>query len=288
MVSLIVASVDRVAELEGLLTSLDAQTYKDFEVLVVDQNPDDRLIPILRRHAGLRMRHLRCARGVSRARNMGLRAAEGSIIAIPDDDCWYSEHLLASVAEWFKSHPEFGALFTIMHDADGKPIGPHWPKAPCRCTKQNALACITAVNGFLRRTVTNAIGFFDENIGPGGASKYAAGEDADYFLRPFRLGFQMWFEPSLWVGHADLHSPERLQRTSYTYALAAGYVMRIHGYSCFFLTRQLTRSLGGAAFSFCKGDLLWMRTYLMRAAGQLRGYCFGPRDLARVTESRTN
>ncbi|MGC2110589.1 MAG: glycosyltransferase family 2 protein [Candidatus Korobacteraceae bacterium] len=287
MISLIVATVDRVAELERLLASLEAQTYKDFEVLVIDQNGDERLAPVLGRHQGLRMQHLRCERGVSRARNVGLRLAQGSIVAIPDDDCWYPENLLASVAEWFQSHPDFGALFATMRSAEGKPIGPKWPKGPCQCTKKNAMACVTAINGFLRRTVTDAIGFFNENIGPGVASQYAAGEDMEYFLRPFGRGVQMWYEPSIWVGHPDLHSLERLRRTSYTYALGAGYVMRVHGYSWGYLSQQIARSLAGAAVTLCQGDVKTAQSYAMRAAGQLHGYCFGPGELARIAKSRT-
>lgn len=282
MVSLIVATVNRVAELERLLASLEAQTYKEFEVIVVDQNRDERLAPILRRHPALRMRHLRSDKGVSRARNTGLRRAEGSIIAIPDDDCWYPEFLLSSVVEWFRSHPALGGLFVTMRSDDGKPIGPKWPKTSCLCTKNNALACITAINGFLRRRVVDSIGFFDENIGPGSASKYTAGEDTEYFLRPFRHEFQMWYEPSIWVGHPNLHSLERLQRTSYSYGLGAGYVMRMHGYSSPYLSLQVARSLTGAALTLCKGDVRRARTYAKRAAGQLHGYCFGPRDLGKL------
>ena len=66
MVSMIVATLNRVDELERLLDSLDSQTYKDFEVIVVDQNPDDRLRPVLERHPGLSIQYLRSARGVSR------------------------------------------------------------------------------------------------------------------------------------------------------------------------------------------------------------------------------
>src|SRR5271166_5434820 len=120
MISLIVATMDRVTELERLLTSLDCQSYKEFEVIVVDQNPDDRLLLVLRSHEALTIRHLRCSPGASRARNVGLRIAGGDIIAFPDDDCWYPEGLLASVVAWFQSHQEFSGLLATLRGPDGK------------------------------------------------------------------------------------------------------------------------------------------------------------------------
>ena|SRR5208337_53067 len=100
MISLVVATVDRVAELERLFVSLDAQSYRDFEVIVVDQNPDDRLLPVLQQHTDLAILHLRSGRGLSHARNVGLLAAQGDILAVPDDDCWYPEQLLHCVSTW--------------------------------------------------------------------------------------------------------------------------------------------------------------------------------------------
>src|SRR5271157_1281152 len=141
MVSLIVTTIDRVAELERLLTTLDAQSYKDFEVLVVDQNPDDRLVAVVQKHQGLTIRHLRSGRGLSRGRNAGLRAAKGDIIAVPDDDCWYPDQLLATVTEWLALHPEFDALFTGARTADHKLMAPKWAPGPGRCTMENVWYC---------------------------------------------------------------------------------------------------------------------------------------------------
>ena len=47
MISLIVATLNRVTELDRLSATLEEQDYLDFEVLVVDQNLDDRLVPVL-------------------------------------------------------------------------------------------------------------------------------------------------------------------------------------------------------------------------------------------------
>ncbi len=282
MLSLIVATVNRVTEVERLLTSLDAQTFKEFEVIFVDQNPDDRLLPILRRHEGLKIRHLRCEKGVSRARNVGLRRAQGDIICFPDDDCWYPEQLLATVTQWFEEHPEFDVLFTGARNQDNELMTPKWAPGPGRCTKKNIWHCAAgAFTGFLRRRVVDTVGFFDEEIGPGTPSKYQSGEDIDYFIRPLECGFTIWYEPGLTVHHPEMQAVDRLRKRVYGYALGVGYVLRVHGYSPWYFSKILGRSLGGAVLNFFRGDIKRGRIYLERAAGQFEGYVYCPRDRRR-------
>jgi glycosyltransferase involved in cell wall biosynthesis len=159
MISLIVATLNRIAELERFLDSLEEQSCRDFEVLVVDQNPDDRLVPMLGLHSGLEIRHLRSERGLSRARNVGLRAARGDIMAVPDDDCWYPNNLLATVAAWFESHSEFGLLFTALRTADNRHSGPKTPAEARRCTRSDLSTCLSASAAlFMRRSVATAVG----------------------------------------------------------------------------------------------------------------------------------
>ena len=285
MLSLIVATVNRVTELDQLLTSLDAQTFKDFEVIVVDQNPDDRLAPIIRKHDRLSIRHLRSGRGISRARNTGLPLAKGGIICFPDDDCWYPEQLLASAADWFASHPDRGGFLATLRDADNTPIGPKWPAGARLCTRGDIWRYGISATVFLRRGVTDAAGFFNENIGMGAASGYQSGEDCDYLLRPLDLGLSIWYEPAMTVYHPDFHSKDRLREKTYSYALSCGYVLRTHGYSVLELSRWLILSLGGALVSLCKGDIFLTYIYLLRAAGLLRGYILGPADMRRTSKS---
>jgi len=285
MVSLIVATVNRISELERLLSTLDNQTYTDFEVIVIDQNKDDRLTPVLQKHSGLAIHHLHSERGAARARNVGLRIARGEIICFPDDDCWYPKPLLASVVDWLEQHSEWDALFTIMRDADNRPVGLRWPPQPCTITRSNVWQTTIFVTAFLRRAVTDAVGYFREDIGVGAATPYQSGEESDYFLRALALGFRMRYEPNYTVHHPNLHSLARLQRITYPYALGSGCVMRLHGYSWREFWSYLLPSLGGAVVNLCKGNFAMVKLYLLRAAGLLRGYWQGPRDLAKIAES---
>ena len=272
MVSLIVSTLGRSSEPARLLSSLDIQSYKDFEVIVIDQNEDDRLVPILQSHPGLRLHHLRSPRGLSRGRNVGLAHATGDIIAIPDDDCWYPESLLASVAAWFDSHPEYSGLSTIKRAADNTPVGPKWPKGACEVFPKTLWQCGISSAVFMRRTLTDRVGLFDENIGVGAPTCYQSGEETDYLLRAIDCGFRIAYEPAIAVHHPPLNSIDRMRRNTYTFALGSGYVMGRHGFSWWYLSDRLARSFVGSAVSLMRGNFALAGIYLKRFAGQLRGY----------------
>jgi len=282
MVSLVVSTLGRVEEVERLLLSLDRQTFPEFEVLLVDQNDDGRLKLVLERHSSLSIRHLTSRRGLSRGRNVGMHQAQGDILCFPDDDCWYPPKLLADVARWFEANPQFVGLFACLRDADGEPVGPKRPTVACNCTKENIWSVGVSASGFLRKRMADSIGLFNEHLGVGADSEYQSGEETDYYLRPLEQGFQMRYEPAFTVHHPSFHSLERLRRTTYPYALGGGYVQRLHGYSLAYFANQVIRSLGGAIVSLLKADVENSRIYLLRAAGQIRGYFWGPRDMARL------
>jgi glycosyltransferase involved in cell wall biosynthesis len=279
MFSLIVATLDRLDEMERLLNSLEAQTNKDFEVIVVDQNSDDRLQNVLQSHPNLSIRHLRSARGISRARNVGLPYAMGDIIAFPDDDCWYPPQLLAEIKAWFGANLQFGAVYTALRDGGNRTIGPKWPATSCIATREKLFSYGISPNAFLRRSLTDVIGLFNENLGIGSPTRFQAGEDMDYFTRPLNLGFQMMIEPGLTVYHPSFHSIERLRRTTYGYAIGGAYVLRTCGYPFRFFAWCLAKSLGGAVVSLVRGDFQSSGLYLTRARAQFRGYTLGPRDM---------
>ncbi len=107
-------------DLELFLASLRVQVFQDFELIAVDQNPDERLFPLLAPHAErFPIHHLRTlAGGVSQARNAGLQHAGGDVLAFPDDDCRYPPDLLRRAAEFFAKHPEIGGLAGRLVDEE--------------------------------------------------------------------------------------------------------------------------------------------------------------------------
>lgn len=99
--SLILATIGRTEELKRFLASLDKQTLRRFELIMADQNPDDRIKPLLepyQDHFPIMHLHRPTERGASKARNVGLQHANGDVLTFPDDDCWYLPQLLEKIA----------------------------------------------------------------------------------------------------------------------------------------------------------------------------------------------
>ena len=86
-VSLIMPTINVTDELELFLKSLKEQTYKDFELIAVDQNNDDRAYKILEKYEDdFEIKYMKSDRkGLSLNRNRGLLVMDGSIAGFPDE-----------------------------------------------------------------------------------------------------------------------------------------------------------------------------------------------------------
>ncbi|HNK47781.1 MAG TPA: glycosyltransferase [Nitrospira sp.] len=96
MVSVIVPTYNRPDRLQVALSSILAQTYQDFEIIVVNDGTvdvSDVIAPLNRDGRITVIRHDR-NRGLAAARNTGIRAAKGTYIAyLDDDDTYLPDHL---------------------------------------------------------------------------------------------------------------------------------------------------------------------------------------------------
>lgn len=101
--SLIMGTLGRTAEVGRFLASLQRQDHSEFELIIVDQNPDDRLGSLIADYSRyFSIVWLDSPKGLSRARNIGLAQITGDVVAFPDDDCWYPDGLLSYVASRFE------------------------------------------------------------------------------------------------------------------------------------------------------------------------------------------
>jgi len=229
--SLVVATRGRTSELARLVASIAVQRGADYELILVDQNEDDRLLPVIE-NSGIKekIRHLKCRPGVSRARNMGMNHAQGEVIGFPDDDCWYPQGLLHDVAGWFATNESYDILTVNSLDENGVRSSNRWFQDSCDLTLLNVYRTTVGYSIFVRGKGIAAGARYDEGIGPGADTPYLGGEDSDYVLLAMRAGARGRFEAKWHVGHPlkDIRNASVSKDRAYIYGQGMGYVQRKH------------------------------------------------------------
>lgn len=171
------------------IDSVLAQTFTDFELLIVDDGSTDRTAEMARRFAARDSRLMLLQqdnRGLAAARNTALRQAKGGLMALLDsDDLWMPRFLEAQIAV-LDARPEVdivtGNARTLGSHEDGLPARP-WPDP--RPSPDLRTILIDELSVFImsvfRRRVYDTIGGFDEML--------RTNEDFDFWLRATLAGF---------------------------------------------------------------------------------------------------
>jgi glycosyltransferase involved in cell wall biosynthesis len=269
--SLIVATLNRTDQLDRLFRSLANQRCTSFEVVLVDQNADDRVKVIADAWSDrMAIRRLQSEKGLSRARNRGLPEAKGEIIAFPDDDCWYAPDILERVDAWFAGHQDFAFLSTCATDTDGKLVAGRWLPQSAEITRSNVFRAHISFSLFFRQGVIRAARGFDEQLGLGGK---IGSEETDCVLRVLSLGNRGWYERSLAVFHPArlFDASPAVRDRAFTDGLGFGYVMRRHKIPLPQALYLCMRPAGGWLLNVLSRRPL-ARVYRATLLGRLEGY----------------
>ena len=179
LVSVIIPTYNRAAMIGRAVESVLAQTFSDYELIVVDDGSTDETEGVLSAYRNQITVLKQPNRGVSSARNHGIENAKGHLIAFLDsDDLWLPEKLSRQTA-FFKSHPR--ALICQTEEIwirDGRRVNPKQ-----RHRKLNGdifipsleLCLVSPSAVMLHKSLFNEIGKFDEAL--------PACEDYDLWLR---------------------------------------------------------------------------------------------------------
>jgi GT2 family glycosyltransferase len=275
---LVVATVGRVDELGRLLTSLERQTHRAFTVVVVDQNGDGRLRPVLAAHPDLDVARLESPAGLSRGRNAALDRLHADVVAFPDDDCTYPDDLLERVGRAFAERHELDGLTGRAMAEDGSSSA-SWEPDGAVLTRDNLWNRAISFTIFLRRELVARVGPFDEQLGLGAGTPWHSGEEIDYLIRALAAGARIEYDPSLVVRHAVGVDDAGVGRRD---GASVGYLLRKHRYGPRLLARMLVRPVGGVAVSLARGD----RGRAEYHAATLRGRVAGYRGASRSNSSR--
>lgn len=111
-VSVVIPAYNAAQYICETIDSVLSQTYKDYEIIVVDDGSTDNTKEILQPHMGKIRYMYKENGGPASARNVGIKNAQGEYIAFLDsDDLWLPEKLEKQV-RYFEEYPEVGLVFT--------------------------------------------------------------------------------------------------------------------------------------------------------------------------------
>jgi len=210
--SVVVLTRNRIKQLERTLSSLRNQTFRDFEVIVVDTGSTDGTPDWLRREPPLDSLQLLEARGVgfASARNEGVEAASGEWVAFLDDDCIAAPDWLEWLVRFSRQYDAVGGLAlparpvplpSWWHPAMGWLVGWSVP-GQLRRSSGNHFYPSTS-NMAVRRRLLARHRFQEVEIAFDSAENVYLGgrEDAELWKRLRRLGYRTQFIPQMIVYH---------------------------------------------------------------------------------------
>jgi O-antigen biosynthesis protein len=239
LVTVVVCTRDRAEGAVATVRGLTGVRYEPFEIVVVDNAPSSEATKtaIMAEFGGdQRVRYVREPRpGLSRARNRGVAAAAGEIVAFTDDDvrvdlCWLDGIVrgfgqaddvacvtgLVATAEidnaiqlYFHHRTAWGTslsqrIFDLTDNRDDSPLYPY-----------SVGIYGVGANFAMKKSALKELGPFDEALGAG--SPCGGGEDVDMFMRVILAGQRLAYEPSAVVWHVHRAQLSQLSRQMTAY-----------------------------------------------------------------------
>ena len=220
-ISVVVCTHNGEATIGTCLNALCRLDYADFEVIVVDDGSTDRTAEIA---ADFAVRLIRTEnRGLSSARNTGLEAATGEIVAFTDDDAWPDRDWLRYLAIGFASGDHVGIGGPNLPPEDAGVIERAVALAPggpthVLLTDQEA-EHIPGCNMAFRQEALKAVGGFDPQF-------TIAGDDVDICWRLQDRGWTIGFSPAAVVHHRRRRSVRAYLRQQVEYGKAEALLER--------------------------------------------------------------
>jgi len=201
-VSVVIPTYNRLPTVKDAIESVLNQTHRDFELWVVDDGSTDGTRKALRSFGDKVKYVFQENKGVSAARNLGLRVSGGKYIAFLDsDDLWEPEKLEIQV-RCMEENPQFPLSYTDeiwirkgMRVNPKKKHAKYWGWIFEKCLP---LCIISPSSALMKRSLFDEIGGFDETL--------PACEDYDFWLRVACRFPVLFIDKKLIVkrgGHAD-------------------------------------------------------------------------------------
>jgi glycosyltransferase involved in cell wall biosynthesis len=241
-ISIVIPTRDRPERVLACVVSALGTGYPRLEILVVDNAPSSDATQRAIASAGFSgVRYVREPRaGTSRARNRGLRAADGELVAFVDDDVLVDPDWATALAHGFSIDSNVDCVTgpivaaeleteaqVLIEEYGGfdkgferRLLDPSDPPEGAPLFPYTAGTLGSGANMAFRRSAILALGGFDVALGGGTTSR--GGEDLAAFLGILLSGSRLAYEPAMLVRHHHHRSYAQLRRVLLGYGIGLG------------------------------------------------------------------
>jgi glycosyltransferase involved in cell wall biosynthesis len=222
-VSVVVCTYNGGKTLDETLKSLSSLSYPDYEVIVVDDGSTDNTSRIAQDYA---VRYVKVANGgLSRARNMGIEAATGEIVAFIDSDAYADPDWLYYLATAMESCDAVAAGGPNLQPASDGFVAQCIDRAPGNPTHvlldDDQAEHIAGCNMAFKRESIRELGLFNPRHN-------VAGDDVDVCWRIIAKGGRIAYSPSAVVWHHRRESVGAFLRQQQGYGRAEAHLQAEH------------------------------------------------------------
>lgn len=167
-VTVVILTYNRAAMLPKAIESVLAQTYRNIEILVVDDASTDDTAQVMSSYGG-NVRYVRRERngGEAATRNTGWRCATTEFVAYLDDDDYYEPDKIEKELAVLKRHPEYGLAYCRYYymSADGRRLDASVFLPEGDVVKDLLMGCFVVSHApLIRREWLQRIDGFDETL----------------------------------------------------------------------------------------------------------------------------
>jgi len=282
-VSVIICTRNRAHSAAASLASVAAAAQEcgglDVELVVVDNGSTDDTQAVVEAWAKsvalpVRLVH-EDRKGLAVARNTGVRASRGAILAFTDDDCRLAPDYLRTLHGLFARDAEMVVRGgrVDLGDPDDLPFTIKTDTTPSIYTgEQHPGGFIHGCNMAMTSATFDHVGPFDERFGAGAPCE--AGEDTDYLYRAHLAGIAVEYTPSLVVAHFHgRKSRAEIMKLNSIYARGNGALYLKHARH-WQLFRNFVWDIKGSAQELVGGapiDAVFGFTYRANVIGCMQG-----------------
>tara|TARA_Y100000768_G_C23987597_1_gene689917 strand:+ start:697 stop:1554 length:858 start_codon:yes stop_codon:yes gene_type:complete len=237
--SIVCATKGNDNQLNELCNSLNNQIYKNFELIICDQNINDKNKAFLKIFKNLQIKYIKSKVGLSFARNKGIRSSKGDFLIFLDDDIILKKNFLKKINDLLNKNNHNIIAYSVEDENKKKFL--KYPKKSCYLINLNQIFNSISSVSFVINSKNKL--FFDKEIGLGSKSIYQSGEETDYILRVIKkFKYKIYFEKSIFVIHKNkkINFIKEISKTFY-YGCGWGYVVKKNRLSKKFIIKSLLK-----------------------------------------------